>query len=160
MKRPIIAMLALVWVGIVMIGAGVAAHAVGLFPYGCTADDDRLAASLSTLGILDAHPAGATPQKGRGSSCDSDDRITTVGQTYRPSGPRADVLSFYRDVAIKDGWVPPPGDDGEEGVSCFTKSVGGRGVELSVWFLDELGEEYGDDYDVDVTSSLDGGGWC
>lgn len=158
MKRSIIAMLALVWMGIVMIGAGVAAHA-GLFPYGCTADDDRLAASLSILSILDAHPANATPQKGRSSSCDSDDRITSVGQTYRPSGPRADVLSFYRDVAIKDGWAPPLDDDGE-GVSCFTKSVGGRGVELSVWFLDELGEEYGDDYDVDVTSSLDGGGWC
>ncbi|MER5426598.1 hypothetical protein [Streptosporangium roseum] len=158
MKRPIIAMVALVWVGIVMIG-GVVVVRAALFPYGCTADDDRLAASLSTLGILDAHPAGATPQKGRSSSCESDDRITTVGQTYRPSGPRADVLSFYRDVAIKDGWAPPPGDDGE-GVSCFTKSVGGRGAELSVRFPDELGEEYGDDYDVDVTSSLDGGGWC
>ncbi|MFJ2034242.1 hypothetical protein [Streptosporangium sp. NPDC087985] len=157
MKRSTIAVLVAVCVGV---GAAlVAPIAFLVLTYGCTADDDRLAASLATLSILDAHPASATPQEGRGSSCDSDDRITTVGQTYRPSGSRADVLSFYRDIAIKDGWTPSPEDDGE-GVGCFTKSVDGRGVELSVWFLDALGEGHGDDYDVHVSSSVAGGGWC
>ncbi|MFF0246308.1 hypothetical protein ACQP10_27395 [Streptosporangium sandarakinum] len=157
MKRSMIAVLVAICVG----GGAVLVAPIAFLVlfYGCNADDDRLAASLATLSVLDAHPANATPLKGRGSSCDNDDRITTVGQTYRPSGPRAEVLSFYRDAAIRDGWTPPPEDDGE-GVGCFTKTVGGREVELSVWFLDEMGEKYGDDYDVDVTSSLDGGGWC
>lgn len=83
-----------------------------------------------------------------------------VVQSYRSSGPVADVLSFYRDAAIMEGWKPPPGEDGE-GVSCFVKSVGGRDVGFSVWVVKEEGEEYSDDYDVDVTSSMTGGrGWC
>ncbi|GAA3092176.1 hypothetical protein GCM10017600_48620 [Streptosporangium carneum] len=128
--------------------------------YGCDADDDRLAASLATLGILDVRPADATPQEGRSSTCENDSRVTTVGQAYRVSGSQADVLSFYRDAAIKDGWTPSPESEGK-GMDCFTKSVGGRDVELSVWFLDVLGEEeHRDDYVVDVTSSLQGGGWC
>ncbi|MCC5580260.1 hypothetical protein IMZ11_32030 [Microtetraspora sp. AC03309] len=157
MKRSTIAVLVVVCMGL---GAVlVAPIALWVLTYGCTADDDRLAASLATLSILDARPVNATPLEGRSSSCENDDRITTVWQTYRLSGPRADVWSFYRDIAIKDGWMPPPEDDGE-GVVCFTKSIDGRDVELSVRFVDATGEKHGDDYDVDVSSSVDGGGWC
>ncbi|WP_066933801.1 hypothetical protein [Microtetraspora fusca] len=69
------------------------------------------------------------------------------------------MLSFYREIAIKDGWTPPPNDDGE-GVSCFAKSVGGRRVDLSLSFLDAMRKENGDGYEVEVSSSRDGGGWC
>lgn len=154
MKRSTIAVLVAVCVG-----GGAALVALVAFlalPEGCTAEDDRLAASLATLGILDARPVNATPQGGRSSDCHGDGRIVTAGQSYRSSGPVAEVLSFYRDAAITDGWKPSPEDDGEE-VSCFTKSVGGRDVDLSVWFP----EEGGDAYDVDVSASItDGGGWC
>ncbi|WP_433419816.1 hypothetical protein ACQP1V_06410 [Microtetraspora malaysiensis] len=125
----------------------------------CTADDDRLAVSLATLSILDAHPTGATPQEGRSSYCENDDRITTVMQDYRFSAPRADVRSFYREIAIKDGWTPYPDDD-DEGVGCFAKSVGGRKVDLYLSFSGEMREEYDDGYRVSVSSSLDGRGWC
>lgn len=153
MKRSTIAVL------VVCVGGAAALVALVAFlmlPDGCTAEDDRLAASLATLSILDAHPATATPQGGRSSGCYGDGRLVNVLQSYRSSGPVADVLSFYRDAAIMDGWKPPPGEDGE-GVSCFVKSVGGRDVGFSVWVVKEEGEEY----DVDVTSSMTGGGgWC
>ncbi|WP_157529951.1 hypothetical protein [Microtetraspora niveoalba] len=157
MKRSTIAVLVAVYMVLGVVA--VAPFASWILTYGCGAEDDRLAASLAALGILDAHPAGATPQEGRSSSCENDDRITTVVQTYRASGPRAELLSFYREAAIRDGWTPPPEDDGE-GVGCFTKSVGGRTVELSVWIPEAIGEEHADDYDVDVSSSPEGGGWC
>ncbi|MER5627076.1 hypothetical protein ABT061_39245 [Streptosporangium sp. NPDC002544] len=153
MKRSTIAVL------VVCVGGAAALVALVAFlmrPDGCTAEDDRLAASLATLSILDAHPATATPQGGRRSGCYGDGRLVNVLQSYRSSGPVADVLSFYRDAAIMDGWKPPPGE-GREGVSCFVKSVGGRDVGFSVWVVKEEGEEY----DVDVTSSMTGGGgWC
>ncbi|MFF5207010.1 hypothetical protein [Streptosporangium sp. NPDC000396] len=152
MKQSMIAVIVAVCVGIGAVA--IAPIAFLVLTYGCTADDDRLADSLATLSVLDAHPASATLEEGRGSSCDSDDRITTVWQTYRLSGPRADALSFYRDVAIKEGWAPSPDDDGE-GVSCFTKSFGGRDIDLSVEFPDATGEKY----DINVSSSPDGGGW-
>ncbi|MEV4377267.1 permease-like cell division protein FtsX [Streptosporangium sp. NPDC049644] len=66
------------------------------------------------------------------------------------------MLSFYRDIAFKDGGTPSPEDDGE-GVYCFTKSVDAKDVELSVGFLGAAGEKHGDDYDMDVNSSTDGG---
>ncbi|WP_433368743.1 hypothetical protein [Streptosporangium sp. CA-115845] len=153
MKRSTIAVLVVCVVGA---AALVALVAFLKLPDGCTAEDDRLAASLATLSILDAHPVTATPQGGRRSGCYGDGRLVNVLQSYRSSGPVADVLSFYRDAAIMDGWKPPPGEDGE-GVSCFVKSVGGRDVGFSVWVVEEEGEEY----DVDVTSSMTGGGgWC
>ncbi|MEU0486605.1 hypothetical protein ABZ260_46505 [Streptosporangium sp. NPDC006013] len=152
MKRSTIAVLvaAAVWGGALLVPV-----AFFVLNYGCDADDDRLVASL---GILDVRPASATPQGGRGSSCEKDDRITTVRQTYRPSGPRADVLPFYRDIALKNGWRPSPEDDGE-GVYCFTRSVEGRKVELFVQFVDATGEEYGDDYEVLVSTSAAGLSW-
>ncbi|MEV7012296.1 hypothetical protein [Streptosporangium sp. NPDC051022] len=153
MKRSTIAVLvaAAVWGGALLVPV-----AFFVLNYGCDADDDRL---VDSLGILDVRPAGATPQEGRDSSCEEDDRITTVWQTYRPSGPRADVLPFYRDIALKNGWGPSPEDDGE-GVYCFTKSVEGRRVELSVRFVDATGEEYGDDYEVLMSTSAAGASGC
>ncbi|WP_440072017.1 hypothetical protein [Streptosporangium sp. OZ121] len=153
MKRSTIAVLvaACVWGG-----ALVAPIAFVVLNYGCDADDDRL---VDSLGILDVRPASATPYGGRDSSCEEDDRITTVWQTYRSSGPRADVLPFYRDIALKNGWRPSPEDDGE-GVYCFTKSVEGRNVELSVGFVDETGKGYGDDYEVLMSTSAAGLSWC
>ncbi|MCG5215431.1 hypothetical protein [Streptosporangium sp. KLBMP 9127] len=127
-----------------------------LLTYGCTAEDDQFAAALATLSILESHPADATPQRDRGSTCDNDDRIVSVWQSYRSSGSRADALSFYRDAAIMDGWKPVLEEGGEE-TGCFIKSFGRSEVHLSV----SMGEAvYGDGYDVKVSSSLDGGGWC
>ncbi|MFB9883175.1 hypothetical protein ACFFMN_35115 [Planobispora siamensis] len=154
MRRSAIAVLAAVCVGA---GAFLVAPVASLvLTYGCTAEDDRFAAALAGLSVLDAHPVTATPQGERDSNCDNDDRIVTVWQSYRSSGPSADVLSFYRDVAFMDGWEPLLGEDGEE-TGCFVKSVGGSDLHLSV----SMGEEERDaDYDVDVSSSMDGGGWC
>ncbi|WP_433222472.1 hypothetical protein [Microtetraspora malaysiensis] len=157
MERWVIAVLAAACIGWVVLFAAPMAFLV--LTHRCTADDDRLAVSLATLSILDAHPAGATPQEERSSSCEGDDRITTVMQDYRLSAPRADVLSFYREVAIKDGWTPYPDDDGK-GVRCFAKSIGGRKVDLYLSFSGEMREEYDEGYEVSVSSSPDGGGWC
>ncbi|WP_329082261.1 MULTISPECIES: hypothetical protein [unclassified Streptosporangium] len=156
MKRSTIAVLLVVCVGGV---AALVALFLRLLPEVCTAEDDRLAASLATLDILDAHPVNATPQGERGSGCYDDGRIVTVSQFYRFSGPVADVLSFYRDAATMDGWKPPREGDGER-VSCFVKSIDGRDVGFSAWVVEEDGR-YGDEYQVDVTSSMTGsGGWC
>ncbi|MFB9893499.1 hypothetical protein [Planobispora takensis] len=154
MTRSAIAVLAAVCLGA---GAVLVAPAAFLvLTYGCTAEDDRFATALAGLSILDVHPVTATPQGERDSSCDDDDRIVTVWQSYRSSGPSADVLSFYRDAAFMDGWKPLMGEDGEE-TGCFVKPVGVSDLHLSV----SMGEEtYDADYDVDVSSSADGGGWC
>ncbi|MER5650945.1 hypothetical protein [Streptosporangium sp. NPDC002524] len=155
MMRPAVALL------IVCVGGGVASLALVAsmqFPDACTDADDRFAASLATLSILDAHPVTATPRGGRDSGCYSDGRLVNVMQSYRSSSPVADVLSFYREAAIADGWKPPPEDDGE-GVRCFVKSVDGRNVGFSVRVREESGED-NDVYDVDVASSLLGDGWC
>ncbi|GHE38012.1 hypothetical protein GCM10017673_45610 [Streptosporangium violaceochromogenes] len=156
MKRSTGAVLTAVCVGV---GAAVVVPVALSAPIPeCTAGDDRLAASPAALGILDAHPADATPQGGRGSGCDGFSGTVIVGQSYYTSALVADVFSFYRGAAIMDGWKPGPADEGE-GVSCFTRSVGGREVRLSVGFL-ETGKKDGDDYDVNVSSSVDGGSRC
>ncbi|MEU8207400.1 hypothetical protein [Streptosporangium sp. NPDC049046] len=72
MKRSTIAVLvaAAVWGGALIVPV-----AFFVLNYGCDADDGRL---VDSLGILDVRPASATPQEGRDSSCDEDDRITTI----------------------------------------------------------------------------------
>ncbi|MGP3965957.1 hypothetical protein ACTWPT_59480 [Nonomuraea sp. 3N208] len=101
-KRSTIAVLvaACVWGG-----ASITPIAFIVLNHGCDADDDRL---VTSLGILDVRPASATLQEGRSSSCENDDRITTVRQTYRPSGReptccpptlRASTAD-YRDVGL------------------------------------------------------------
>ncbi|AWS42518.1 hypothetical protein [Streptosporangium sp. 'caverna'] len=126
------------------------------FPYRCTEGDKRFASSLATLGILDAHPAGAKPYEERDGGCNDDDRLAYAGQSYRISGSRADALSFYRKAVIKDGWKPAPKD--MEG--CLVKAVGGRKVYLSMGFPDVPREKGLDEYYVQVNSTADGGGLC
>lgn len=153
MKRSTIAVLVAACMGV---GAALVAFvAFSASTDGCTAEDDRLIASLGKLDILDAHPAHAKPQGGRGSGCDSVYRTVTVSQAYRPSGQVAEMLSFYQDAATVDGWKPSPKDEGGV-VNCFVKSVDGRDVHLSVLFL----ETEDDDYEVNVSSSVSGRSRC
>ncbi|MEV7968651.1 hypothetical protein AB0O34_22085 [Sphaerisporangium sp. NPDC088356] len=157
MKRSTVAVLVVACLGI---GTAVIAPIANiLLTSGCTADDDQLAASLATLGTLDVHPPTATPQGKRDSACETDDRVVAVWQSYRPSGSRVDLLSFYQDFAIKEGWSPAPDNQGGE-LSCFIKSIEGKDVYLSVKFPSTDREESGDGYDVNVSASLRSEGWC
>lgn len=154
MKRSTIAVLVIACLGL---GALVIAPLAWIVQnYGCRADDERLAVWLSKLSILDVHPPSAAPKGERGSACDDDDRMVNVWQSYHPSIPQADVLSFYQDFVRKEGWVPAPDNqDGEQ--SCFIKSVNGNEVYLSIAFPKLYG---GESYDLNLSASLLGGGWC
>ncbi|WP_326639131.1 hypothetical protein OG884_32115 [Streptosporangium sp. NBC_01755] len=70
----------------------------------CTDDDKRLASALVVLSILDARPVEAKPDGKRLGGCNDDDRLAYAEQSYQLSASRADVPSFYREAAIKDGW--------------------------------------------------------
>ncbi|MDX3525455.1 hypothetical protein P1P75_03155 [Streptomyces sp. ID05-39B] len=154
--------------GIALIGAtGVWALSGGL--YGCTKADEELAPTLASLPILDAHPSPTRPQDERYSGCDEDDGFAYAGQSYRLTIPRADVLTFYRQVATEGGWrlenvgpSPSPAPDSlavDTSALCFDKAVAGTTAHLAVWFPSDLGDSP-DEYGLEVTASHDGTAWC
>ncbi|GAA3098385.1 hypothetical protein GCM10017600_73440 [Streptosporangium carneum] len=118
--------------------------------------------------ILSAHPPGATKSGSGYSGCDSDDSYAYAGSSYAFSGSFADVLSFYRAAAEKDGWQPV-GEDTSPEINkknyCFRKSIDATTAYFSVELLKK--QEKGKDikYDVAVSSSheeapADGGILC
>ncbi|WP_189506968.1 hypothetical protein [Streptomyces narbonensis] len=151
----------------VLAATGVWALSGGL--YGCTRADQELAPTLASLSILDAHPKRTQTQDDRYSGCDEDDGFAYAGQYYQYSTSRADVLSFYRQVAAEDGWrlasadpSPAPAPDSlavDTSSLCFVKPVAGTTAHLSVWFPSDLGDSDGN-YGLDITASHDGFAWC
>ncbi|MEU4323638.1 hypothetical protein [Nonomuraea dietziae] len=128
----------------------------------CSDDDKRLASALVALSILDARPADAQPYGKRGGGCDDDDRLAYAEQSYRLSVSRADVPSFYREAAIKDGWKPAPMAKRQEWAArvCLAKVIDNRSVYLSVWYSDGPEDEDSTDYFLQVSSSPSGGIPC
>ncbi|MFI0084666.1 hypothetical protein [Streptomyces bobili] len=154
--------------GIAIIGAtGVWALSGGL--YGCTKADERLAPTLASLSVLDAHPSRTRPQDERYSGCDEDDGFAYAGQSYRLTTSRAEVLTFYRHAATEGGWrlkstnpSPAPAPDSlavDISALCFEKPVAGTTAHLAVWFPGDLGDSP-DAYGLEVTASHDGTAWC
>lgn len=131
------------------------------FPH-CTDDDKRIASALVVLSILDARPVDAKPYGKRSGGCDDDDRLAYAEQSYRLSGSRADVSSFYREAAIKDGWKPAPKQEEWEEVPqvCLTKVINSRNVYLLVWYSDRPEEKDSDDYFLQVLSGSSGSNLC
>ncbi|GIH90655.1 hypothetical protein Psi01_12850 [Planobispora siamensis] len=144
-----------------VLGAGAAAVEAVMPGYGCTADDNRFAASLGEIGILKARPHGAMPYESERADCEPDDRISSAGRSYRFPGPRADVLAFYRDAAVMDGWDPGWGSVSAlaENV-CASKLIGDEYVHLSVAFSDSSGKRGHADYRVNVSGGYGGGRPC
>ncbi|MFI6452491.1 hypothetical protein ACIBF6_13115 [Streptosporangium amethystogenes] len=128
----------------------------------CTDDDKRLASALVALSILDARPVDAKPYGKRDGGCDDDDRLAYAEQSYRVSASRADVPSFYREAAIKDGWKSVPVPEQEESVTqvCLTKVINGRNVYLAVWSSDRPEDKNSDDYFLQVSSGPSGSNLC
>ncbi|MEU8207427.1 hypothetical protein [Streptosporangium sp. NPDC049046] len=128
----------------------------------CADDDKRLASALVVLSILDARPAEAKPDGKRLGGCNDDDRLAYAEQSYRISASRADVPSFYREAAIKDGWRQTPVPESEEDVTqvCFTKVINSRNVYLSVGYSGRPEEKDSDDYLLQVNSGPSGSNLC
>ncbi|NUR25082.1 MAG: hypothetical protein HOV83_04415 [Catenulispora sp.] len=118
--------------------------------YGCHGAEVDLAKSMKAHPIFTTYPPGATPQNAWYSSCDDDDRVVEVSHEYRLPDGEVDVLGFYRDLALRDGWTlsPEAGDN-----FCYTKDVAGNSTDLTVWLADET-------FSVGLSSSIEGGGWC
>lgn len=114
------------------------------------------------LSILDARPVEAKPDGKRLGGCNDDDRLAYAEQSYRISASRADVPSFYRETAIRDGWKQAPVPEQEDGVTqvCLTKVIDSRNVYLSVWYSDRPEEKDNDDYFLQVSSGPSGGNLC
>ncbi|OLZ69728.1 hypothetical protein AVW11_09610 [Streptomyces amritsarensis] len=147
----------------VLAGCGVAGvwAASGGF-YGCTFRDEALAEELAAFAILDVRPPDAPKSGKRYSNCDEDDGFAAAGQYYEHTGPREELLAFYRATAAKDGWQP--GRDRRDGL-CFSKPYGTVTAHLSVWFPSSYGMEgepraNAEEYGLEVTASHDGSAWC
>ncbi|MEV7009701.1 hypothetical protein [Streptosporangium sp. NPDC051022] len=177
MKRAVVLLLAVACatgtaaaVGVVRGGAALEDLAVSqmmpesVFPR-CTDDDERLTTAFTTLGVLDAHPEGATPYGNRDGGCDDDDRLSYAGRSYRLSAPRADLPSFYQEAGARDGWrpvpVPPPERKGDDVAwLCLTKVINDRKAYLSVSRLDGAEGKADDGYYVRVVSGPSGSNLC
>lgn len=159
MKRQIVA--GLIIVGLIgTSGLAVVASAAGsLFgtDSGCAGAEERLLPVLSSLAILDQAPAGAEPLGGRSSGCEAADLHVYVGQNYRFTGARADVLSFYDQRATQSGWrraAANPSVTNDRSL-CYTGSAGGAAAFAYVWFPSDSGLAASNEYNVTV-SALDG----
>ncbi|MGV9600907.1 hypothetical protein ACWDR1_30020 [Streptosporangium sandarakinum] len=144
-------------VSVVLVAALVAGIAAVLSPfawlalsYGCRADEDRLAAALTTHPILTAHPATAEPRGRPHAGCENDDAIPYADQTYRFRGTWNEVATFYREAAAKGRWKPY--GEGSEGL-CLTRTTGGLELEL---FVSRPPEGNADEYTVTVSAAA---GW-
>ncbi|WP_219470352.1 hypothetical protein [Nonomuraea rhizosphaerae] len=98
----------------------------------CGAQYDSVEAALTSFDVLDAAPAGAVAAGGRDRDCgDTDDHHATISRSYRT--PRQDgspggIESFYRNLALRNGWrlLPAQGE-------CVVKDVENTQVNLVVW---------------------------
>ncbi|GGP13811.1 hypothetical protein LDL08_20840 [Nonomuraea glycinis] len=156
MKRQIVA--GLIIVGLIgTSGLAVVASAAGsLFgtDTGCAGAEQRLQPVLSSLAILDQAPAGAEALGGRSSGCEAGDLHVYVGQNYRFTGGRADVLAFYDQQATQSGWRRAPANPSvtNDRSLCYTGSVGGGTAFAYVWFPGDSGLAASNEYNVTVSA--------
>ncbi|MEU8380241.1 hypothetical protein [Streptosporangium sp. NPDC048865] len=104
----------------------------------CAANYDSIEAALTPFDLLDAAPAGATSDGERGHECgDTDDHHATVSRHHRPPeryGSREDIESFYRDLALRNGWRLPSDEESAGGSGCVVKEAGNAGINFEVRF--------------------------
>ncbi|GAA2205563.1 hypothetical protein GCM10009850_010210 [Nonomuraea monospora] len=100
----------------------------------CEKNFDRIETALASFDVLATAPAGTTPDGERDRSCtDTDDHHASISRSYRPAGEhssRKDIESFYRDLALRNGWKPLSADE----PTCMAREVDGAEVGLEVWF--------------------------
>ncbi|WP_336211936.1 hypothetical protein [Nonomuraea sp. LPB2021202275-12-8] len=156
MNRRIVA--ALLIAGLIgMSGLAVVASTAGSFldsESGCAGAEERLLPALTSLAILDQAPGQAVPQGDRSTGCEPDDQFVYVGQSYRFSGARADVLSFYEQHAAQYGWrrAPVTPSEPQDKSLCYTGSIGGARTFAYVWFPADSGLASPDEYNVTVSA--------
>ncbi|MFC4006698.1 hypothetical protein ACFOY2_05665 [Nonomuraea purpurea] len=104
----------------------------------CEENFDSIETALTSFNVLDAAPADATPNGERDRSCtDTDDHHASISRSYRPAGQhgsREHVESFYRDLALHNGWELLSVGHSADGPTCMVKEVDGTEVHLEVWF--------------------------
>ncbi|WP_189244177.1 hypothetical protein [Planobispora rosea] len=91
----------------------------------CDAQYEAVEAALKPVNLLDAAPPGAIPGQELYRSCDDpDDHHAMISRFYSLSGQSRspeDIQSFYRDLALFNGWeFTSAGDPGDE-PSCILK---------------------------------------
>lgn len=111
----------------------------------CGANDDSVEAALTPIDILDAAPAGAVPVGERDHSCtDPDDHHASISRAYRlpgQNGSRGQTESFYRDLALRNGWKLLSVEDAGGGPRCVVREADGAEVVLDVSFTSDTSYE-------------------
>jgi len=133
---------------------------------GCSDRNERFAATLADLPILQAHPDGATATDSE-SGCDADGGFAFAGRQYQTEMNPEGIVSFYRAAAAADGWLaddnPTPAPSTGPGVSatggCFLKKIDGSTARLIIWFPSNL-QGPGDAYGIDVSGRYDDAAEC
>ncbi|MEU6710063.1 hypothetical protein ABZ897_01175 [Nonomuraea sp. NPDC046802] len=104
----------------------------------CEENFDGIETALASFDVLDAAPVDAIPNGERDHSCtDTDDHHASISRSYRPTGQhssREHVESFYRDLALRNGWEPLSVGHSADGPTCVVKEVDDAEVRLEVWF--------------------------
>ncbi|MFF5249152.1 hypothetical protein ACFY3V_33155 [Streptosporangium sp. NPDC000095] len=141
MKRVLGWLLMAVAVFLVMAGLAAAPLIFGIGEHrrACGRYYDSIEAALAPFDILDAAPAGVTSDGERDRDCtDTDDHHATISRFYRTSGQhgsRENIESFYRDLALRNGWKLSSGGDPAAEPRCVVKEEPmGAEVSLEVWF--------------------------
>lgn len=104
----------------------------------CDENYDRVESALTSFDVPDATPAGVALDGERDRECpDTDDHHATVGRSYRLSGQHSspkDIESFYRDLALRNGWKLLPTEGSADKRRCMVKEVKDAEVSLEVRF--------------------------
>ncbi|WP_141703534.1 hypothetical protein [Planobispora rosea] len=108
----------------------------------CNAQYETIEAAMKSVNLLDATPPGAVPDQELYRSCtDPDDHHATISRYYSLTGQHRspeDIQSFYRDLALLNGWELVSAGDPDDEPSCILKGT----LNFEVSFPSELKDTY------------------
>ena len=117
----------------------------------CMPADYAYADQLSSSDWLNLYPEGVDPTSAPSAGCEDDDKMAMGTRTFARGGLTMDeVEDFYAQSLTSHGWRL-----GDDSSSCWNLQQGGKSISLAVYTGDDPLE-----YEVQVSSSRDGGGWC
>ncbi|MER5644857.1 hypothetical protein [Streptosporangium sp. NPDC002524] len=123
----------------------------------CGENYESIEAALTPSDLLEAAPAGAVPDEERDRDCtDTDDHHATISRFYhfsRQNGSREDIDSFYRDLALRNGWKLSPGEGPTGEVRCVAKESEGAEINFEVSFGSEPEDTSSEDTSYIVRAS-------
>ncbi|MEV8093995.1 hypothetical protein [Kitasatospora sp. NPDC085879] len=122
--------------------------------YGCGPDERSLTRTLAADPLLAARTDRLAPVGESTDTCDDDDRVVTVAQSFRGTGSPAETSAAYRTLAREQGWTALPVDRITP-PDCYTKRTAGTEALLSFRPGDGDGLLW-----VTISTAREGEGWC